>query len=136
MIIVLTMLIALALTALVAVATALGLLWRGSQGRVRAASGRIDGVELGGRATLLQLSSEVCAPCRATARVLGELSSDEIRHVEVDVADRPDLATRFNVMQTPTTFILDARGSVLARIGGAVRREVVLAELDRVLAVA
>ncbi len=128
--------IALALVALVAVATALGLVWRGSQGRVRAASGRIEGVELGGRATLLQLSSDVCAPCRATARVLGELSSDDIRHVEVDVTDRPDLATRFNVMQTPTTFILDAQGSVLARIGGAVRREVVVAELDRVLAVA
>jgi thiol-disulfide isomerase/thioredoxin len=128
--------ITLALVGLVVAATALGLLWRASQGRVHAASGRVDNVELGGRATLLQLSSEVCAPCRATARVLEGLSSDDIRHIEIDIADRPDLAARFNVLQTPTTLILDAHGAVLSRIGGAVRRDVVAAELDRVLALA
>ena len=135
------MLIATVLVGLVAVATALGLLWRASQGRVRTASGRIDDVELGGRATLLQLSSEYCAPCRATARVLGQISddqhgTDDIRHIEVDIVDRPDLVSRFNVLQTPTTLILDANGTVRARIGGAVRRDHVIAELDRVLAVA
>jgi hypothetical protein len=38
------------------------------------------------------------------------------------------------VLQTPTTLILDSAGAVRARIGGAVRREVVEAELHRVLA--
>ena len=126
--------VALALIGLVAFATILGLLWRSSQGRVLAARGRIDGVELGDRATLLQLSTEVCAPCRATARVLDDLSTDVVRHVEVDIVDRPDLVTRYNVLQTPTTFILDRTGTVRARIGGAVRRDVVAAELERVLA--
>jgi thiol-disulfide isomerase/thioredoxin len=125
--------IALVLLALVAVATVLGLVWRASQGRVKRANGLIEGVELGRQATLLQLSSEVCAPCRATAKVLGKLDIDGVTHVEVDVADRPDLASRFNVMQTPTTFILDANGTVRARIGGAVRRDVVTAELDRII---
>ena len=120
------------LVGLVAFATVLGMLWRSSQGRVRFANGRIADIELGGRATLLQLSSEVCAPCRATARVLGELSDADVRHVEVDITDRPDLVSRFNVLQTPTTFILDRDGSVRARIGGAVRRELVLAELEKV----
>jgi thiol-disulfide isomerase/thioredoxin len=124
------------LLGLVVLATALGLLWRASQGRVRVASGRIDDVELGERATLLQLSSELCTPCRATARVLGGLDSPEIRHVEIDIVDRPDLVAQFNVLQTPTTFILNANGTVLARIGGAVRRDTVVAELNRVLAVA
>lgn len=126
--------VAVVLFGLVALATVLGLIWRASQGRVRAASGRIDDVELGGRATLLQLSTEVCAPCRATARVLGGLSDDDIRHIEVDIVDRPDLVSRFNVLQTPTTFILDRDGAVRARIGGAVRRDLVLTELDKVLA--
>src|ERR1700759_2411693 len=103
------------LVGLVAVATALGLIWRASQGRVAAATGSVSGIELGGQATLLQLSSEVCAPCRATARVLRTLHSDEVRHVEVDIADRPDLAAQFNVLQTPTPLILDAAGSVRAR---------------------
>ena len=124
------------LLGLVALATALGLAWRAGQGRVRTAHGRVAGVELGQRATLLQLSSEYCAPCRTTARVLGEVSSAEVRHVEIDIADRPDLVAQFNVLQTPTTLILDASGAVLARIGGAVRREAVEAELDRVLAAA
>jgi thiol-disulfide isomerase/thioredoxin len=122
------------LLGLVALATALGLLWRASQGRVTAASGSVSGVELGGHATLLQLSSEVCAPCRATARVLGALEADGVRHVEIDIAHRPDLAARFNVLQTPTTLILDSAGAVRARIGGAVRRDVVEAALLTVLA--
>ncbi|HEY4226385.1 MAG TPA: thioredoxin family protein [Pseudolysinimonas sp.] len=126
--------ITLILLGLVAAATVLGFVWRASQGRVRAASGSVDGVELGGQATLLQLSSEVCAPCRATAKVLGGIQEDGVRHVEVDIADRPDLASRFNILQTPTTLILDRTGAVRARIGGAVRRDIVIAELERVLA--
>ena len=126
--------IALILLGLVATATALGLVWRASQGRVHPATGQIDGVELGSEATLLQLSSEVCAPCRATAKVLGGIHEHGVRHVEVDIADRPDLARQFNILQTPTTLILDASGIVRARIGGAVRRDTVIAELERVLA--
>ena len=41
-----------------------------------------------------------------------------MRHVDVDLTDRPDIADRFHVLQTPTTLILDARGVVRARIGG------------------
>ena len=126
--------VAAILIGLVAVATVLGLVWRASQGRVQLATGHIDGVELGSGATLLQLSSEVCAPCRATAKVLGGIHEHGVRHVEVDIADRPDLARRYNIMQTPTTLILDASGIVRARIGGAVRRDTVIAELERVLA--
>lgn len=124
--------VALVLLGLVAFATVLGMLWRFSQGRVRLAHGRVADIALGRRATLLQLSTEVCAPCRATARVLGELSDHEIRHVEVDIADRPDLVSRFNVLQTPTTLILDRDGTVRARIGGAVRRDLIVAELEKV----
>jgi thiol-disulfide isomerase/thioredoxin len=126
--------IVVTLVGLVALATALGLVWRASQGRVRAASGSVSGVELGDHATLLQLSSEVCAPCRATAKVLGGIHEAGVRHVEVDIAARPDLASRFNILQTPTTLILDSHGTVRARIGGAVRRDVVIAELEKVLA--
>ncbi|MEO7722509.1 MAG: thioredoxin family protein [Pseudolysinimonas sp.] len=126
--------VAATLIGLVAVATVLGLLWRASQGRVTTSHGSVSGVELGGHATLLQLSSEVCAPCRATAKVLGAIKADGVRHVEIDIAHRPDLAAQFNVLQTPTTLILDSAGAVRARIGGAVRRDVVEAELLRVLA--
>jgi len=133
------------LASLVLVATLLGLLHRATQGRARtvpAARRRdapavgIEGVVLGGRATLLQFSTEVCSPCTSTARVLDDLAARtaDVAHVDLDVTHRPDLASRYRVLQTPTTFILDADGAVRARIGGAVRRDVVVAELEKVLA--
>jgi thiol-disulfide isomerase/thioredoxin len=132
--------VALSLGGLVLAATLLGFLHRATQGRARIISDAriisIDGVALGGRATLLQFSTEVCAPCKSTARVLDDLAArtEEVTHVDLDVTHRPELASRYRVLQTPTTLILDADGAVRARIGGAVRRDVVVAELQRVLA--
>jgi thiol-disulfide isomerase/thioredoxin len=131
---------ALVALALVAAASALGLLWRRTTGRARriarpeADAERFSGLELGARATLVQFSSELCAPCRATARLLSGLAADGVRHVEVDVADRRDLADRFGILQTPTTLIVDGEGRVRSRIGGAPQRGTVVAELEEVLA--
>jgi thiol-disulfide isomerase/thioredoxin len=132
------LLVAAVLLGLIAFATVLGVFWKSQQGRVTVGDQRIvsiDGVPLGERATLLQFSTEVCAPCRSTARVLGELADgvDDVKHVELDVTHRADLAARYRVMQTPTTLILDQFGAVRARIGGAVRRDLISAELDRIL---
>ena len=78
------LLVVAVILALVALATALGFVWRSQQGRVPSAtSGRRDrGVPLGERATLLQFSTEVCSPCRATARVLGAVAdrTDAVEH--------------------------------------------------------
>ena len=92
-------------------------------------------VVLGRNATLLQFSTEVCSPCRATHTVLDAVASDRdgISHVDLDLTHRPDLASQFNILQTPTTLILDANGTVRARIGGAPQRATVVAELDRIL---
>jgi thiol-disulfide isomerase/thioredoxin len=138
------LLVTAVLVGLIAFATVLGVFWQSQQGRVRLANGHtvirsrdLPGVgRLGSGATLLQFSTEVCAPCRSTAKVLGELAdrSDAVAHVELDVTHRAELAARYHVMQTPTTLILDRDGAVRARIGGAVRRDLVSAELERVLA--
>lgn len=135
---------ALVLVALVAVATALGLVWRSQQGRIRRTEGGdvIRASDLPGvarlvrGATLLQFSTEVCAPCRATHVVLGDVASSrsDVEHVDLDLTHRPDLASRFRIMQTPTTLILDRKGVVRARIGGAPRRDAVTHELERILA--
>ena len=129
---------------LVALATALGLLWRSQTGRVREiASGEtiIDVSELvpdavaGSGATLLQFSTEVCAPCRATHTLLDALArhSNGVNHVDVDITNRADIANRFTLLQSPTTFILDASGVVRARIGGAPRPVELSAQLERIL---
>jgi thiol-disulfide isomerase/thioredoxin len=136
------------LGALVAGSTALGLVYRALNGRIRRASGRdvvrakeIGVTALGSQATLLQFSTEVCAPCRTTNRVLTVLASEHsessiegaVKHVDLDLTKRPDLASRFGVMQTPTTLILDGKGAVRARIGGAPKPEAVRLELKRIL---
>jgi len=130
--------IAGALAALIATATVLGLLWKRQDGRATPGSGRISPSEitLGSTATLLQFSSQICAYCPATRRVLSEAATNGISHVELDVVENQKLVSRFNILQTPTTLILDHRGDVKARIGGAVRPDTLSAELDRVLAAA
>lgn len=139
-----TMTALIVITALVAGATALGVVWKLTQGRVRQTDGTtvvsisdLPGLRRFARgATLLQFSTEVCAPCRVTRVVLGDVASGrpDVDHVDLDLTHRPDLASRFNILQTPTTLILDRKGVVRARIGGAPRRADLTHELERILA--
>ena len=142
-------LVFVALVGLVCLATVLGLVQRAATGRVRRAGADhrhqlvrardLPGVaRLGTGATLVQFSTEVCSPCKATHRILDRLANDldGVAHVDLDVTHRPELASRYRVLQTPTTLILDHRGIVRARIGGAPRPTELRAELDRVLATA
>ncbi len=132
------MLPALLVLALVLIVGALALVIRARDGRaIRIDSGpRATELAVGRTGTLVQFSSALCAPCRATARVLGDFVADrtDVAHIEIDITERPDLASRFAVLQTPTTLVVDAAGAVRARIGGAVRRDVLAAELERMLA--
>jgi len=140
----------IAAVALPAAAAAIGLAWRARAGRVRAvrAADRTDddgsttatasrdlGVAteaFGDSATLVQFSTAYCSRCPATARELASIAHDYVgvRHVEVDLTHRPDIADRFRVLQTPTTLILDARGATTARIAGVPRSNEVRDRLD------
>ena len=78
------------------------------------------GTPLGPAATLLQISSAVCAPCRAARRVLGEVAerTPGVRHVELDAEQNLELVRRLDVLRTPTVLVLDAGGRVVARSSG------------------
>jgi thiol-disulfide isomerase/thioredoxin len=125
--------------AVLVVATVVGLVMRSRAGRVRAGSGTSGGWAFAGtgptdveQVLLLQLSSPVCAPCRQTAGVLADVAGREpgVRHVEIDIAERPEVARSLAVMRTPTTIGFDRTGRELLRISGVPRR----AELDAALA--
>lgn len=145
----------LLIAAVLAVATAIGLWWRARNGRYTAvdptvlaaadaapdddsaagaeALGADDiGAPLGARATFVQLSSEVCAPCRRTHAVLETLVAehDDLAHVDLDVTEHLDLVRRFHVLRTPTTLLLDPRGVVVGRLSGGTDRHHALAALD------
>lgn len=93
------------------------------------------GAELGEKATLLQFSSAFCAPCRATRRVLGEVSAmvDGVAHVELDAEAHLDLVRRLNIVRTPTVLVLDEAGRVVRRATGAPRKPDVIAALGEAI---
>ncbi|MPZ96216.1 MAG: thioredoxin [Propionibacteriales bacterium] len=135
------------LVAAVAVAVLLGLAKQWHDGRFRRGRRAVAddsgdrltpaeiGAELGGQATLLQISSAFCAPCRATRHLLGHVADqvDGVRHVEIDAESHLDLVRRLGVMRTPTVLVLDAAGRITTRASGLPRRHDVVAALGRAI---
>lgn len=132
---------------LVLIALAAGSLWKARTGRaklvrsgvlvdlakLKATKAGLPVSSFGQTATLLQFSTEVCSICASTARLYAELeaSTPGLKHIEVDITHRMDLAAHFSIMQTPTTLILDKHGMVKARIGGAPRQNVIREEIKK-----
>lgn len=126
--------------ALVAVAVGAGVVFRRTQGRARAVDSaeivdprRLGADGLGEEATLLQFSTEMCARCPGVHRMLSDIAEarEGVRHLDVDLTHRPDIAQHFRVLQTPTTLVLDRTGVIRTRFGGTPGRAVVELELTR-----
>ncbi|TDN88619.1 thioredoxin family protein [Microbacterium sp. BK668] len=94
---------------------------------------RLGADALGETATLLQFSTELCARCPGVHRTLSSVADSRpgVRHLDIDLTHRPDIARHFHVMQTPTTLILDRDGVIQTRFGGIPSRDVVELELNR-----
>ena len=131
----------LAVTLLASVA--FGVYWTRRNGRTRDVSGEprlsdddlaaLGLRELGERATLVQFSSAFCAPCRATRRILGEVTAmvDGVAYAEVDAESHLDAVRRFNVLRTPTVLVLDRDRRVVVRASGQPRKADVLAAIGK-----
>ncbi|MBF9132531.1 thioredoxin family protein [Plantactinospora sp. S1510] len=93
------------------------------------------GVEPGVPVTLLQFSSEFCAPCRATRRILAEVAETlpGVRHVEIDAASSPTGVRALSIWRTPTVLVVDADGRVLHRVSGVPERTEVVAAVTPLL---
>lgn len=112
--------------ALLVFALLLGVLLRRREGRRRAGRAlRFDPQDAatwhpGDRVTLVQFTTELCAKCPQVRRLLRSYAEQHegVRHVEVDLTHRPDLATRYRVLQTPTTLVVGDDGAIHARFHG------------------
>lgn len=123
-----------------AAASAFGLWRQRSDGRVRAvttstapaASPFAAHGELGERATLVQFSATVCAPCRAAKAVARDVVTlmPGVRHIEINAEHHLELVREFGIMRTPTILVLDGEGRLSARIAGVPRKDELLIALD------
>ena len=133
------------LLAVLVLSTAVGLVHRARNGKVRSVPAAPEDslrdvlaqlqATPGDRATLLQFSSAFCAPCRATRRILTEVAElvPGVAHVEVDAEQHLDLVRRLDVRKTPTTLVLDAQQREVKRAAGQPRKADVLAALGHAL---
>ena len=90
----------------------------------------LDG-RLGERATMVQFSSAFCQPCRATRRILEEVTVlvPGVSHVEIDAEDNLDLVRALDIRRTPTVLFLDSTGAVRKHASGQPRKADVIAAL-------
>lgn len=97
---------------------------RDAQPGGRTAASSIDltalGVSAGTAATFVQFSSAVCSPCRQVARVLTALSAHhhDVAHVEIDIAQHPELVREHGIMRTPTVLLLGPDHTIHGRASG------------------
>jgi thiol-disulfide isomerase/thioredoxin len=138
----------IALAAALVVATVVGVALRRRAGRFRASSSSsssssstdsLTGADLGGalgrQATLVQFSTEFCAPCRPTRQILAQVAetTDGVTHVEIDAAARLDLVRRLKINSTPTILVLGPDGAIVNRATGLPRKADVIAALGPVV---
>lgn len=131
------------LAATLVASAAFGVVWRRRDGRTHDVAGaqRLNAADLaalgiegtGERATLVQFSSAFCAPCRATRRILTEVSGmvDGVTYAEVDAESHLDAVRRFHVLRTPTVLVLDGSGRVVVRASGQPTKADVIAAVGR-----
>ncbi len=77
-----------------------------------------------------------CVTCRAAQRpaiqALEKRLDGQVQVIEVDAADRPDLARQWSVLSVPTTFVLDRTGRPRQVNHGFASTEKLLGQLQRI----
>ena len=122
---------AVVIVALLALGTAVGVLWKqGSSSATKESDPtRVPDRFLapGSTLTLLQVSAPLCSYCGAMRGILSDIAEKDSRagHLEFDVSDASELVDRFSIRQTPTTLLVSASGDVISRLQGATPASVV-----------
>lgn len=74
-----------------------------------------------------------CLPCKTVQRPaihqVSKLLGEDLQVVEIDAAERPDLAKTWGVMSVPTTFLLDAHGQARYVNNGVTRAEQLMEQI-------
>jgi thiol-disulfide isomerase/thioredoxin len=119
------MIAAIAITAALTIATAIGVTLKRGSGVLRKTGTGFhqDTSDLGlsrTGPTVVHFSAVWCGPCAAVRRVVNEVCADlpDVAHMEIDMDANPVAARRLSVLSLPTTFIFDADGQQRYRSAG------------------
>ena len=83
---------------------------------------------------LVYFTTPTCAPCKTIQRPaiqeVSKILGDKLQVVEVDATEKPELANRLGVMSVPTTFLLDASGTLRYVNHGVTRANKLLMQIQ------
>jgi thiol-disulfide isomerase/thioredoxin len=86
-----------------------------------------------GAFTLVYFTTPTCIPCKTVQRPaiqkLSQMLGNALQVVEIDAAERPELADRWGVMSVPTTFLFDPSGRLRHVNHGVTRAEKLLIQI-------
>lgn len=94
---------------------------------------RFDEVVLQGKKVVVDFYSDECPPCEALAPKFDSFADtygDEIAFVKIFRQRNRELATRLGVSSSPTVLFFENGQEVGSRLGGAIKRSALLAQLD------
>lgn len=75
--------------------------------------------------TVLKFSANFCIPCQRLKPIFDDVVKDipDIKVVEIDVEEHPDIASDYKVKSIPTIIIVDEKDNVLAMKSGMMTKE-------------
>ena len=71
--------------------------------------------------TVIKFSAEWCGPCKAMAPLFEKASKayPDIRFIDSDVEDNPDMAEKYHIRNVPTFIVTGKDGEELVRRSGS-----------------
>lgn len=75
--------------------------------------------------TVLKFSANFCIPCQRLKPIFDDVVKDipDIKVVEIDVEEHPDIASNYKVKSIPTVIVTDEQDNVLAMKSGMMTKE-------------
>ena len=75
--------------------------------------------------TVIKFSMEFCQPCKQLKPIFEDVISSltDIKVVEVDVEEHPDVASSYGVRSVPTVIIVDENDKIVAMKSGYMNKE-------------
>lgn len=75
--------------------------------------------------TVIKFSMQSCIPCQQLKPIFDDVVKDipDIKVVEIDVEEHPDIASNYKIRGVPTIVITDENDNVLAMKSGMMTKE-------------